>query len=737
MFKHSIRLSRTAKLLSRLLVVLACLSASHLQAQQKQEPPKPPAQDDVEVLRVKSNLVNIDVMVKDKKGNYVTDLKMGDFTVFENGVRQEVTFFEPPLSDSDNTTGSSTFEARRSAANGPPRNIISLVLDGQTTDVTNLKQVREGTIKYIREQIADSDTVALFSITSGLRILQPFTQDKEKLIAAVESAYSGSASNKNLEQSDIAGNIATQQGIIQNSGGALPGSITTAAGGSTAAQAMIAARVLQQFIKLRSALNVQQSRPILAALAAICEALRGIPGKKTLVMFSQGFITPQTLDWQVQSTIDIATRANVAISVIDSAGLKAGASQSGGPAPRSPLAAISAATKQEQRIQAVGGETVFDYARQEGPDRGYDILYRIAGDTGGQLIKNTNDIGKALNRIDREIRSRYTLAYQSSDPNFDGGFRKLKIEVSRPETKVISRAGYYALPHDEVISLSPEDKRLLATITADNADNSLRSFVEFPAFRFQEGHYLIPLSIELPPDAVKFERRNDKQLMQLEVLGVVRGSQDKILSRLGGTFNVDLSAEQFRAIQSNKIFFRQDVELAPGAYFIELVLRDKLSGKTSARRERIDLPGAGDFSTSGIVLSRHVEAAPLELGRGTSTDVLNQGGVQIRPAPSREFHSKDNLIIFFEVYDASLSAETKKPRVRVTVTLMKESKVAAKPITYDLTEVLKEPTPHLTFLKYIALDRLSLGSYKAKIEVKDTVTGNSTEKDVSFAVTPD
>ena len=726
-------------MLRRLLVsLLLCLiTVVQAQAQEGKETQKGADEEDVEVLRVRSNLVNLEVMVKDKKGKYITDLHAEDFTVFENGVEQRVQFFEPPLIGSEQASSPRPDQkGLRPTSDVVSRNIISLVLDGQTTDPANLKQVREGIIKYIREQIADTDTVALFSITSDLRLLQPFTQDKTRLIAAVERAYSASNSSKNFEGRDLAENIAKQEGIIQSSGGATSASITTAASGSTAAQAMIASRVLQQFIKLRSALSEQQSRPILAALAAICEAQRAVPGKKTLVLFSQGFVTPATLDWQVQSTIDIANRANVAIYIIDSAGLKASAPQSGGPAPPSAFGGVSALRNQEQRIQAVGGETVFDYVRQEGPNRGYDILYRISGDTGGQFIKNTNDIAKGLNRIDQEIRARYTLAYQSTDPNFDGSFRKLKIEVRRPDAQVVSRSGYYALAHDEVISLSPEEKRLLATIAAARADESLPLFMDLPAFRFQEGHYIIPLSIEVPPSAVKFERKNDKQLMELDVLGVIREKQDKILSRLGGNFNVGLTPEQYRAIQNNNIFYRQDIEIAPGTYTIDLVLRDKLSGKASARREKLVLPVAdSDFSMSGIVLSRHVEFAPKPLASGGASDVLSQGGVQIRPSPSREFHPKDNLIIFFELYNAAASAETKKPRAKVTITLMKEDKVVAKPISYELIETLGEPTPHLTFSKYISLDGFPVGRYIAKIEAKDMVTGRLIDKQISFVIT--
>src|SRR5260370_33318130 len=232
--------------------------------------------------------------------------------------------------------------------------------------------------------------------------------------------------------------------------------------GSAAAQALIARHVLEQYLQLRSSLSAQQTRPVLAALAAISEGLRSIPGKKTLVMFSQGFVATEALDWQVQSTIDIANRANVAIYIIDSGGLTGGAPTSGALVSGYPLGGISGALDMEQRRRSAAGESVFDITRQEGSNRQQDLLYRISEDTGGHFIKNTNDIAGGLARIDAEIRSRYTLAYRSTDPNFDGSFRKVKIEVHRPDTNALARARYYTIPPRQNRPFSPDDRRLLA-----------------------------------------------------------------------------------------------------------------------------------------------------------------------------------------------------------------------------------------------------------------------------------
>src|SRR5436190_14760478 len=492
---------------SILFTTTLCLFVAAAQSQEKKEPKKS-AEDDV--VKINSNLVSLDVIVKDKKGKAITDLKPEEFTVSENGVPQKIEFFDSTLTSSSEAGQPAkavvSTEPKSQTPNGFPRNIIALVLDGQSTELANLKHVREGMVKYVRERISDSDSVALFSISGGLQLLQSFTQDKAKLIAAVEKAYDSSTASKTSEARGLSEDIRAMREQVA-SGPELIGGTTPPAGVSVsmAAQALIARHVLEQYIALRSTLSTQQTRPVLAALAAICEGLRSIPGKKTLVMFSQGFIASETLDWQVQSTIDIANRANVTIYIIDSGGLTGGAPMSGALVSGSPLGGISGGLEMEQRRRSAAGESVFDITRQEGLNRQQDLLYRISEDTGGHFIKNTNDIAGGLERIDTEIRSRYTLAYRSTDANFDGSFRKVRIEVRRPDTNVLARAGYYAIPPTQIIPFSPDDKKLLANFATMAAHPTLPLSLELNSFRAREGFYIVPLSFEIPPAAVQFD----------------------------------------------------------------------------------------------------------------------------------------------------------------------------------------------------------------------------------------
>jgi len=733
MFDHNSFLKRHKTILCLNLLVMSTvfLVAIEAQTQDKKQDRKNPDVEDV--IKVSSNLVNVDVMVKDKKGKAITDLKAEDFILSENGVRQNIQFFDSTLAghSGPGQKGTTTSSIRPDVANNFPRNIISLVLDGQTTEGSNLKHVRDGMTKYIHERISDDDSVALFAIAGGLQLLQPFTQDKAKLISAVEKAEHISTVAKTSEQRGINEAIATLRDQLAASGG----EVNTPAGGSSAAQAMISQRVLEQYIELRSVLSAQQTRPILAALAAICEGLRAIPGKKTLVVFSQGFVAPQALDWQVQSTIDLANRANVAIYIIDSSGLTGGTPQSGALVPGSALAGISSATNQENRIRAGAGESVFDVSRQEGLNRQQDLLYRISGDTGGQFIKNTNDISSGLDRIDEEIRSRYTLAYRSTDPNFDGSFRKVKIEVRRPDAKVLARSGYYAIPPGQVLPLSPEDRKLLANFETMSTHPTLPLSLQLSSFRSQQGSYIVPLTFEIPPAAVEFSQKGDKQRLQLDVLGLVRAEgNDKILSRLGGNFDVELTPQQYQSILNNKIFYRQDMQLEAGTYAIDLLVKDRISGKVAAKREKLVLPVAdSEFSVTDVILSRHAESFIPQLSG--PVDVLSAGSVQIRPSPSHQFLSSDNLIIFFNLYNAPAAPGTGKPLVRITVTLTRDGKLATRPLDYELTDTVPEPLPHLTFAKYVKLAGLPNGKYTIGIETKEMVHQKVVKQEAFFEIT--
>ena len=269
----------------------------------------------------------------------------------------------------------------------------------------------------------------------------------------------------------------------------------------------------------------------------------------------------------------------------------------------------------------------------------------------------------------------------------------------------------------------------------ENSWQTLPISLSLSSFRSREGVYIVPLSFEITPAEVKFERQGDKQRLQLEVLGVIRAEgEDKILSRLGGNFDVSLTPQQYESILNDKIFYRQDMQLYAGNYTVDLIVRDRLSGKATARQETLALPVDGsEFSVTDAVLSRHAEPFKQPARNG---DVLSEGNVQIRPSPSREFHATDSLIIFFKVYNAAVARETGKPLVRVTVTLIKDGRPVIRPLDYQLTEPATGPLSELTFAKYLKLTGLPPGKYSAIIESRDIVQQKVLKQEAWFVIVP-
>src|SRR5215475_5897659 len=138
-----LRLSRRLYVCLFLMIAMS-LPTARAQSQRDKELQK--KQD--ETVRLETRLVTTDVIVKDKKGKYVTDLKAEDLSLFENGVAQKIEFFEPPLGAGDATPPPKSADPASPATPGatsaePRATLISLVLDGATTDLANFKQVRE------------------------------------------------------------------------------------------------------------------------------------------------------------------------------------------------------------------------------------------------------------------------------------------------------------------------------------------------------------------------------------------------------------------------------------------------------------------------------------------------------------------------------------------------------------------------------------------------------------------
>ena len=331
-------------------------------------------------IRTQSSEVLVDVVVTDKHGRMVSGLKSEDFILYENGIRQEISSFRlvrpsTPGIEQEKTSAKGTGTDQRVLSQtdarppiqSPPLNVMMILLDYATTEFANQNLVRDAAIKYVEEKLRPTDYLAVFALGSSLHFLADFTNDKQKLIAALKtsdirgSAYAAEVASMTSTIADArsAALDADSVGMDVPSGpdGVAVGA-SRSAQGSSQAMAMIAARIEAQYVALLSAVNKQQSREVLTAIRAIALGVQHIEGRKSLILFSQGFVIGEQLEDELHAVANVANRSHVAIYSIDSRGLTT-REMSGGLTPKDELTAL-VAKPQRQRMEVTSGESVFD-----------------------------------------------------------------------------------------------------------------------------------------------------------------------------------------------------------------------------------------------------------------------------------------------------------------------------------------------------------------------------------------
>lgn len=268
-----------------ILAGLAFLAPAPLRtpAAQSATPASPQKPETVpEVIKRQTNLVLVDAVVTDKKGNYVRDLEQKDFKVYEDGKEQPITGF-----------------SRAADLNGPNRphakQYVVMFFDASSMDLGDQASARKQAEKFLDKMTGGDRLIAIVDFGGSLQITQNFTNDPERLKRAVANIrVSHLLSNDNQE---------TAAGPSALSG---PGTVQVASLGGYPAPSLQA-----DF----------GARTTLLAIRTLCKDLRTVPGRKTLILFSSGFpLTPERMS-ELTATIDSANKANVAIYPIDVRGV--------------------------------------------------------------------------------------------------------------------------------------------------------------------------------------------------------------------------------------------------------------------------------------------------------------------------------------------------------------------------------------------------------------------------------
>jgi VWFA-related protein len=406
--------------------------------------------------------VIVDVTVVDSKGNPILDLTPEDFEVSEDGARQRIVSatlvhrgdVRPLVSATgrEQAAGSpaeAQSTARAAAAAAITPSVTAILFDRLSPESRAL--AHRAALAYVSTLEPPHDYAGVFLADSALRTFQPFTNQRDKLARAVDVVSSTAAGNTALaaepESKRIYGldpNIPPTAGAESPGGGF--GSVAERVhrlkeitDPSEAMMMQMELRMREGYHRFVAELDGQWS---LAGLRAAVSAFSDLPGRKSILYFTEKLPVTDRMKPKFEALIGEANRANITVYPVDAVGLRVHSTD--GELKRNVDVASAKALGDEERDK---GAWTKDLERQNDllNSRTGAVLGRLAKDTGGFLLENTNDLSAGVARMRQERTTYYLLTYQPTNTALDGKFRRINVKVKRPKTTVRARPGYVAL----------------------------------------------------------------------------------------------------------------------------------------------------------------------------------------------------------------------------------------------------------------------------------------------------
>ena len=688
--------------MKRALLASACSVIFLVQALSAQQsaPQSPPP-----VFRSGVNLVLVDVVVRDRLGAVVRDLKAGDFELLEDGARQQILTFayEEIASSAAPVAGGNTLSAASvrpstplsapGAAAQPKADVIpshpltsdeaaghrllTLVFDTSSMDPDDVQKAVDGALKWVDGQMTSGDLVAVTTINTSLQVLTDFTNSRDRVRAALFSLSSADGTAFAAVDASTSATDAAAQAATDDS--------------STVDQSAQELDTFNNDVRLR-------------ALRTLADALQPIQQKKAIIYFSSGMQRSGT-DNQVElrAAVNSALRANVSIYPVDARGLQA--IVPGGSARQASRGGLSAFTG-----SAVAGQFSQLAAQQE-------TLTSLASDTGGTAFTDTNDFGEAFNRVERDISAYYILGFASTNTAKDGRFRRITVRVkNHSNVKVDAKDGYYADRDFAHTAKNDREAQLMEQLATPIAATDVPIFVTAGWFRLATDRYYVPISVAVPGSAVPVAGEKTT----LDVAGVIRDERGAPVGRIRDT--VTLPPPTTESLAARQVLYQTGVTLPPGRFSVKVAVRENSTGQTGTFEAPVAVP---ELKNAPVKISSLVLGTQLQAVTGKkSSSPLVRDGVQLVPNLTHVVGADQDVYFYYEVYDPA--TDNGAPQLRTSLAFYRgRTKVFETPVV-ERTGI-DAPDRHAALFQFhVPRNSLTPGLYTCQITVIDAVAGRFT-----------
>lgn len=577
-------------------------------------------EDDGQVVRISTSLVQMDVTITDKKGNPITDLRQDEIEIYQNDKKQEITNLSF-VSGKKNTGAGNKLQVGSKSRNIKAEQIrrtIVLVVDDLTLSFENTYWVRKAVKKFIDTQMQEGDLVAVIRTSSGIGSLQQFTTDKRQLMAAAEKIkYTSAVAPITLFFPSAADRNSKRSKRVRE----------------------------PETARFRESVFAAGS---LGALNYVIKGMKELPGRKSIMLLSEGLplffwnnkIPESTgIFSSLKRLIDLANRSSVVIYGIDPTGLSI---------PGEPTTAF------------------FDRDRQ-------DSLRLLSQDTGGFAVFNQNDMNKGMDRVLND-QSYYLVGYEPDESTFDSKipkYNQVKVTVSRPDAEVRYRRSFMGFSEENIKTTKFSAKeRMINALTSPFGLNEITLDLNTLFTSDADQRPLLRSVIHVGPgDLIFSEQPNGKYKAAFDLAAITVGDSGVVVDEIAKEFTVEVDRAEYELI--NKSGFVYDFTFSlkeAGAYQVRVAIRDHESDKVGSANQFVDIP---NFKKGKLLLS-----SPFleNVSNGDQEDPKSVAGTW-RATASREFRSGTVLKFAYSIFNAKMDASrnaklTYQPKVFYNGTLI-------------------------------------------------------------------
>jgi VWFA-related protein len=523
------------------------------------------AQDQTPTFRTTTRLVELTVTALDKQGLPVTDLRLEDFVIQDNGKARAVSFLEydgAPAIDADPLPlPPGVFTNRVEFTRGPARNVTAFVLDELNTPAQFNIRIRATAMRYLRA-LAPGTRMAVFHMTDQVRVLHDFTDDA----AALRSRVSRAALVMPLQrETDF------DQSVIEAE------QFVDLFKNDPQMEAM-KAELKRVQLEMEGLANAQARRSrlesTLDAMERLGRNLAGIPG---LVWIGGGISmlsvtgamgtgpsgSIQSFEDRVKQTSQRLAQQGIVLYMVDAKGLTMPPASSMSPnLPATMPAQGRGRFEPQQQAESISAD----------PHAAMELMASI---TGGRYFRNTNDMMEGFKQAASDLAGSYTLGFYVSD-DLDSKWHNLKTSVKRPGVSLRHRQGYLA--EAAVASPTAWANDLTMAVVANPIGSSAIRLTASCVMTSDPEPGTLQVGVRIEPWSLRFDANDGHQQTRIQVIFAERAANGSIRLTTD-TPPVRIPSQSWEMAQREGLRYGRRLKPARDAVSLRVIVRDMVSGR--------------------------------------------------------------------------------------------------------------------------------------------------------------